>query len=68
MNMLTIYKINRIVTAKRMGVEPAYLDTAGDAPQWYGIDIRRYELRDIMSVMNAAINVKRTAGIEVFPL
>lgn len=66
MDMLTIYKINRIVTAKRLGVPPSYFDEAGDAPDFGDLDIRRYEIADCINVMNAAVNVQQAHNIKVF--
>lgn len=67
MDMLTLWKIKRIFTAKRMGVDPTYLDTTGDAPDFGDIDVRRYETRDIISVMDAAIMAFNQHGVRVFP-
>lgn len=67
MDVLTLWKIKRITIARRLGVEPAYLDSAGDAPDFGDIDLRKYEINDIMQIMNAAFDVFRIHGIIVFP-
>lgn len=57
---LTNWKIMRVVLAERMpGMKPSDFDTMGDAPSFpAGIDVRRYEISDMIAVLNGRKKAK----------
>jgi hypothetical protein len=63
MDLVSRWKYERWKLAQSFpGLKPSDFDEMGDAPWWViagFIDVKRYELQDCKSIINAQIKVKR---------